>query len=224
MSRSQERHPFHVLPSVIPEVFPRAYFANRDSGAALNYGNVSWNRKSSDNGTPAFWNNPYFQAYENYSTDKRYRSFSYAQLTYDINEHLNVTGKLSYDRSNLSIDNRLAKGSLAQTFGISGKDVDSGYSRRDITRTETNYDIMLNYKYDITTDINVSGVVGANVRRNYYNSIYASTEGGLVVPGLYSLENSKLPTLEPVENVSMKVVRIIQGYVNVVNKTVWRKY
>ena len=25
------------------------------------------------------------------------------------------------------------------------------------------------------------------------------------------------------ENVSMKVVRIIQGYVNVVNKTVWRK-
>ena len=179
----------------------RAYFANRDSGAAYNYGNVSWNRKSSGNGTPAYWNNPYFQAYENYSSDKRYRSFSYAQLTYDINEHLNVTGKLSYDRSNLSIDNRLAKGSLAQTFGISGKDVDSGYSRRDITRTETNYDIMLNYKYDITTDINVSGVVGANIRRNYYNSIYASTEGGLVVPGLYSLENSKLPTLEPVENV-----------------------
>lgn len=26
------------------------------------------------------------------------------------------------------------------------------------------------------------------------------------------------------ENVSMKVVRIIQGYVNVVNKMVWRKY
>ena len=26
------------------------------------------------------------------------------------------------------------------------------------------------------------------------------------------------------ETVSMKVVRIIQGYVNVVNKMVWRKY
>ncbi len=28
----------------------------------------------------------------------------------------------------------------------------------------------------------------------------------------------------PIATVSMKVVRIIQGYVNVVNKMVWRKY
>lgn len=178
-----------------------AYFNNRDKEALYSYGNVSWNRKSSSQGSAAYWNNPYFQAYENYSTDDRFRSFSYAQLTFDIDKHLNVTGKLSYDQSNLAIDNRLAKGSLAQTFGISGKDVDSGYSKRNITRTETNYDVMLNYKYDITADINVSGVLGANVRRNHYDSMYSSTEGGLVVPKIYSLENSKNPILEPVETV-----------------------
>jgi hypothetical protein len=37
-----------------------------------------------------------------------------------------------------------------------------------------------------TSDINVSGIVGENIRRNYYNSIYNSTEGGLVVPHVYA--------------------------------------
>lgn len=167
----------------------RAYFSNRDAGGLYNYGNVTWNRKTSDNQEPAYWNNPYYQAYENYVSDKRFRTFNYAQLTFEINDNLGVTGKLSYDRSNLTIDRRLAVGSLAQAFGVSGKDVSSGYERRDVSTTETNYDLFLNYKYDITSDINVSGIVGSSIRRNNFSSLYASTEGGLVVPYLYSLEN-----------------------------------
>ncbi|WP_313375994.1 SusC/RagA family TonB-linked outer membrane protein [Chishuiella sp.] len=179
----------------------RAYFNNRDAGSKYLYGNVTWNRQNSTSQSPAFWNNPYFQAYENYSSDQRNRSFSYAQVRYDVSKNFNILGKVSYDRTALSIDNRLAVGSLAQTFGISGKNVTSGYSRQDITQTETNYDIMGNYNFSITDDINVSGVVGANLRRNYYNSIYASTEGGLVVPKIYSLANSAQSVLAPVENV-----------------------
>lgn len=177
----------------------RAYFNNREAGGLYNYGNVTWNRKSSDNQDPSYWNNPYFQAYENYASDNRFRAFNYAQLTYEINDNLGVTGKLSYDRSDLKIDRRLAAGSLAQLFGVSNKDVNSGYERRDILTTETNYDLFLKYKYDLATDINVSGIVGTNVRRNHFNSIYASTEGGLVVPYLYSLENSRGQAIEPVE-------------------------
>ncbi|MET3537241.1 SusC/RagA family TonB-linked outer membrane protein [Chryseobacterium limigenitum] len=171
----------------------RAYFANVNpaiASVANNYGNVSWNRKSATNGTPAYWNNPYFQAYENYSTDRRFRNFTYAQVTYDLLDNVSVTGKVSYDRSNLFAENRLAYGSVSQAFGRSGKNVSSGYDRRDVTRTETNYDLMANYKFQITDDINVSGVVGGNIRRNHLNSTYASTEGGLVVPGIYALTNS----------------------------------
>jgi TonB-linked SusC/RagA family outer membrane protein len=172
----------------------RAYFANVDpsiASAANNYGNVTWNRKSASNGSPAYWNNPYFQAYQNYTTDKRHRNFTYAQVTYDILDNISATGKVSYDRSNLFAENRLAVGSIAQPFGQSGNDVSSGYARRDVLRTETNYDLMLNYKFNITDDINVSGVLGGNIRRNYFNSVYGSTEGGLVVPGTYALSNSK---------------------------------
>ena len=169
----------------------RAYFANRNSGRAdLNYGNVTWNRRSAEDGRPLYMNNPYFQAYENYNSDDRARSFSYAQLTFDASENINITGKVSYDRTNVFIENRLAIGSLNQAFGLSGTNVGSGYQRQDITRSETNYDLLANYKFDLTADINVSGVVGANIRRNTFNSIANSTEGGLIVRDIYALSNS----------------------------------
>lgn len=176
----------------------RAYFANIDpaiASAANNYGNVTWSRKSAANGAPAYWNNPYFQAYQNYTSDRRFRNFTYGQLTYDLFDNISVTGKVSYDRSNLFAENRLAFGSLPQAFGQSNNSVGSGYARRDVLTTETNYDLMVNYKFDITDNINISGVVGGNIRRNYFNSVYASTEGGLVVAGIYALSNSKKPPL-----------------------------
>lgn len=108
---------------------------------------------------------------------------------------------MSYDRTNILVENRLAVGSLNQSFGLSGTSVGSGYQREDITRTETNYDLLGNYKFNITEDINVSGVVGGNIRRNTYNSIAASTEGGLITRGIYALSNSSGAVLPPRENV-----------------------
>lgn len=180
----------------------RAYFHARQNPTAENaYGNVSWNILNSDNAaTPQYWNNPYFQAYESAPTDKRFRSFNIASLTYDFTDNLSLTGKVSYDRSNLGIDGRLAAGSLSQTFGAAGANVTSGYERRDITREETNYDLHFNYKFDITDNINVSGIAGGNIRRNNFDSFYASTEGGLVVPFLYSLGNTAASPLPPSED------------------------
>ncbi|PKF74522.1 SusC/RagA family TonB-linked outer membrane protein [Chryseobacterium sp. PMSZPI] len=164
-----------------------------------NYGNVTWNRISASNGRPAFWNNPYFQRYQNYSTDDRTRTFSYVQLTYDVDDHINITGKLSYDNTNLVFERRLAEGSYPQRFGVSGKAIGSGYHRYDLKRSEINYDLFANYKYDLTSWLNISGIVGGNVRRNRQSSIEASTEGGLIKRGYYSLDNSKAPLLNPVE-------------------------
>jgi len=177
-----------------------AYFRNAaNPTAANNYGNITWNPYDSSNIRPIFWNNPYFQVYESYPTDKRNRSFSIASLTYDFTNNINVMGRVSYDRSQLSIGNRLAVGSLAQTFGAAGNSVESGYGRQDVQRNEVNYDLIGNYKFDITDNINVSGVLGGTIRRNYYNSLYATTEGGLVLRNLYSLSNTAAPTLAPAE-------------------------
>ncbi len=178
-----------------------AYFRNLANPTEANsYGNVTWNYYDSGNLRPIFWNNPYFQVYENYPSDKRNRSFNILNLNYEFNKNFSVTGKVSYDRYNLGIENRLAVGSLAQSFGASGNSVESGYSRQDILKTETNYDLIGNYKFNITDNINVGGILGGTIRRNYFNSLYGSTEGGLVLRGIYSLSNSAAPTLAPAEN------------------------
>ena len=162
--------------------------------------NLTWNRTSGSNGTPAYWNNPYFQRYQNYQSDTRTRSFSYAQLKYDITKNFGITGKLSYDQMQMLIEERLMNGSLPQAFGASGNNVTSGYSRQDVRTTETNFDLFLNYKFDITSDLNVSGIVGGNVRRNLSDNVYASTEGGLATPGLFAISNSVSPIIPPDEN------------------------
>ena len=59
---------------------------------------------------------------------------------------------------------------------------------------------MLNYKFNITDNINVSGIARGN-EENYYNSIfYASTEGGLGKRWIIYFINSKFPIIPPDEN------------------------
>lgn len=178
-----------------------AYFRNiANPVEANNYGNVTWNPYDSSNTRPIFWNNPYFQAYENAPRDQRNRNFNVASITYDFTKDISVMGRVSYDRSDLRVEQKMAVGTLATGFGASGNDVASGYARRDVRRSETNYDLIGNYKFDITDNVNVSGIVGGTIRRNYNSSLYASTEGGLVIRNIYSLGNSAAPTLAPSES------------------------
>lgn len=166
---------------------------------ANNYGNVTWNRVSGSDGHPIFWNNPYFAAYQNAPVDTRTRSFSYAQLKYEFNKNWSITTKMSYDMLTTLLEQKLAIGSLTQVFGAAGNNASSGYSRQNYDTNEANFDLFANYKFDITDKINMSGVIGGNVRRNGLESIYASTEGGLQVPGIYSLGNSVNPVVAPAE-------------------------
>ncbi|MCD9856388.1 SusC/RagA family TonB-linked outer membrane protein [Epilithonimonas sp. JDS] len=153
--------------------------------------NITWNWHEPTDITPYYWDNPYFQRYESYQSDNRTRSFSYASLTYSFTKKISFTAKLSHDLMDMKIENRVAVGSVPRAFGAAGNNVGSGYSRQDINRTETNFDAYLNYGFNITDDLDISGIIGGNVRRNTNENVYASTEGGLVVPNLYALSNSQ---------------------------------
>lgn len=152
--------------------------------------NITWNRNDPTDGTPAYWNNPYFQRYENYNSDQRRRTFSTASVDYKFSKNVSATARLSYDDLALRLEQRIAEGSVAQNFGASGQPVTSGYSKQNIHNAETNFDLFANYKFDLTDKLDLSGVVGGNVRRNFNESDFISTEGGLTVPGLYSISNS----------------------------------
>jgi outer membrane receptor protein involved in Fe transport len=66
---------------------------------------------------------------------------------------------------------------------------------------------MLNFNKNLTEDINLTGIMGFNERRNNTSRYTNSTNGGLTVPGIYTISNSKDPLTFPIENVSTIGVR-----------------
>lgn len=165
--------------------------------------NVTWNWNdvsSADGLVPIFWDNPYFTRYKNYSSDNRNRLLGYASLNYEINDWLNFTGRVSLDTYRELQEERRAVGSIASSFGLSPVDESSGYQRFERNFKELNYDMMLNFNKKLGEDLSLNGVLGANIRRQYVDNILASTIGGLVVPELYSLSNSRFELPFPVEN------------------------
>lgn len=162
-----------------------AYFRNQQ--------NVTWNWASptapiEDNG-PIYTDNAYFSRYQNYSNDSRDNFFGYAQAKYTIASWLDFTGRFGYNGTNDMQEERVALGSA-----------DPGeYRRFNRSFNETNLDLILNFKKSITKDISFSGLIGSSMRRSKETSIRASTNGGLVVPNLYSLTNSLSPVEAPTE-------------------------
>lgn len=157
-----------------------AYFRNKT--------NATWNWNAALSG-PIYWDNPYWTRYENFQNDARNRYFGYARADYELANWLHVTGRVSVDSYSMIQEERIARTSI----GV------PKYERFNQTFAEYNYDLLFNYNKQLTEAINISGVVGTNIRRNDMQSINAQTNGGLVVPRLYSLSNSLNPITAPTE-------------------------
>lgn len=174
----------------------------------LTHRNVTWNYDSDfSNLKPIYWDNAYFTRYQNYQNDGRKRFVGNIGVNYKLAKWLDATARISSDSYNEIQEERRAVGSIATTFGVSRTNQESGYLRRDNTFSEVNYDFMLNFNKNLTEDLNLTGVIGYNERRNNTSRFTNSTNGGLNVPGIYAIGNSKDPLPYPVETVSIIGVR-----------------
>ncbi len=157
-----------------------------DFGKLKDYKNIdgsqrTWNRKAWNNPTPNYADNPYWTVYENYGDDERDRFWGNVSLSYEIMKGLNVKGSVYADTYTFQVRERTAVGSQSQ----------SSYYEAVRNSYEYNYELTLNYVKDLTEDLNLTAMIGANKRTSRYTSTLGSTNGGLVVPGLYDLNNSK---------------------------------
>lgn len=173
--------------------------------------NYSWNHEGGlfQGGSalqPHYWDNPYWTRYKNYQTDSRNRFVGNAFATYNVTDWLDLTVKAAVDTYRELREERRAIGSVATRFGILQASESSGYDRKDITFTEYNYDFMLNFNKDLSDKLSLSGVAGMNIRRETYDYYNQSTAGGLTIPGLYSLSNSKNSNPKPIEALRRKQV------------------
>ncbi|MDC8098578.1 SusC/RagA family TonB-linked outer membrane protein [Chryseobacterium rhizosphaerae] len=157
----------------------------------LSHQNFTWNIKSPSDTSPAYWNNPYFQAYENFETDKRNRLAINTSLSYDVTKDINLTARVSRDGYTLRVDERLANGSYPERFGLNGNVTQSsGYALTMYDVSEYNYDFLATYKKKLN-DISINGLIGTNLNVQNFYSNRQSTGGGLLIPNVYTLSNSK---------------------------------
>lgn len=162
-----------------------AYFRN-EQDVTWNWGNPT---APIDQNGPIYSENPYFSRYKNYSNDSRDNFFGYTQAVYKIASWVDLTGRFAYNGTNDMQEERIA-------FGSAGP---AEYSRFNRSFNETNLDVIFNFRKAITKDINFSGLLGGSMRRSKETSIRAKTNGGMVVPDLYSLGNSVNPIEAPSE-------------------------
>ncbi|OGS70519.1 MAG: SusC/RagA family protein [Flavobacteria bacterium RIFCSPLOWO2_12_FULL_35_11] len=160
-----------------------AYFLTRE--------NITWNTSYINHDLSAIYHdNVYFMRYENFETDLRNRVFGNASLNYEINDWLSIFGRVSFDTYSGNQEERIANGSTNSP---------SKYSIFNESFNENNYDLMVNFDKDIAENLNFKAVIGTNVMRQNYSSIFASTNGGLNVDRLYALRNSKNPINAPTQ-------------------------
>lgn len=154
--------------------------------------NTTWNwanPRTEAGLVPIFWDNPYFTRYQNFENDSRNRIFGNINLNYKITDWLNILGRVGLDTYTEQQEERQAVGSI----GI------PSYRRVNRSYTEINYDLLANLDKDISQDFNFKALLGLNIRKQHTKSIDASTNGGLTIPGIYSLNNSANPLNAPTE-------------------------
>jgi len=181
-------------------------YADQKTAYFLTKRNLTWNYNSALT-YPIYTDNPYWQRYENYENDSRNRIVGNMALNYKITSWLDAYARVSVDDYAEKQEERRAVGSIATNFGVSRTNQQSGYMRRDITFSEYNYDFMLKFNKALNEDFNLSGILGATERRTNLSRLTSSTNGGLSVAGIYSLQNSVSALPFPVETESKIGVR-----------------
>ncbi len=152
--------------------------------------NITWNMKDPPGDlNPIYWDNPYFSRYKSYQNDERNRYLSSLSLNYNTNDWLNILARVSLD----SYDQLQEERNGFNSINI------ASYSRSNQTYRELNYDLLANINKDLSKNLNFKGLLGGNLRKNYFKSVFAQTNGGLILPNKYDLANSVNPITPPLE-------------------------
>lgn len=148
---------------------------------------ITWNRKSWSDPTPASSNGPYWNRYMDYESDSRNRLYGNAGLDYEANKWLSFSGRVFMDDYNTLEEERTAKDYFV-----------GSYVKRVRTSREMNYQLTANIKADISSDLKFNALVGGNVMHRKWTTTGGSTTGGLTIRGVYNLNNS-VQTATPID-------------------------
>ncbi|WP_246581462.1 SusC/RagA family TonB-linked outer membrane protein [Echinicola shivajiensis] len=154
------------------------------------------------------YNNPYFLAYEVINSFSRDRVFGNLGLNYQINENFSLSGKYLLDTYS---ERRETKLPLSYT-----RDPNGGYGITNMDLSERNIEFLATYQKDLT-DFSMTYSAGGNLRYNKNYNTTTATKGrgsGLIVPGVYTLSNTRSDNLVYSSSMSEKAVYSVYGLAN----------
>ena len=132
------------------------------------------------------YHNPWFMVNEwlrgHYKTD----IYGYLSSNFKINQNLNITGRTQVTTYNLLRTEKMPFS--AHPYGREGAMGDYREDRRNLF--ENNTELLLNYNYTVRKFLNLTGLIGGNIRSFQYNSSFTSTDY-LNVPNVYAFSNSR---------------------------------
>ena len=136
------------------------------------------------------YNNPWFNAYEYEKAFYKDVFTGYGSLAWQFNDRLDMVVKTAFNgyftnqHTNYPVSG-LYYGADFNGIGAYGENADH-YS-------QVNNSLLLNYNKKLTASLALKATAGANVQMIHYRSNSAHTTGGLMIPGVYTLQNSAKP-------------------------------
>ncbi|WP_103665543.1 SusC/RagA family TonB-linked outer membrane protein [Gracilimonas amylolytica] len=140
---------------------------------------ASWNIRSNTNKRPLYWDSPYFSVYENVQQDDRDRIYGNYNLSYNVNDNVELIGKLHLDAYSFTVEDRIGTGGLEEDW----------YYIAQRSRREVNYEGGAKFNKDFE-DFSMSGYLGGNILTQDYSSVIQQTVGGLSTPNFFNIDAS----------------------------------
>ncbi|WP_426789447.1 SusC/RagA family TonB-linked outer membrane protein [Sphingobacterium sp. WOUb80] len=140
------------------------------------------------------YDNPWMTAYENLRTYDKDDIYGYVSANYKWNDKLSLNARTSASTWNRNRTIKIPISANLYNYNIGGSRV-GGYQETYDTFWENNTEISLKYQNHISEDIGFTGSVFGNLRTVSVKSLFARTDRGLTVPGVYDLSNSIMPTV-----------------------------
>jgi len=134
------------------------------------------------------YHNPWLMVKEWTRGHYKTNTTGYLLSNFKVNNNVNVTLRSQIDTYNILRTEKMPYS--AHPYGREGNMGDYREDRRNLF--DNNTELMINYDYTIAKFLNLSGLVGGNMRNLSYNSSWTSTDY-LNVPGIYSFSNSLNP-------------------------------
>jgi len=150
-----------------------------------------------------YHDNPYFNLYENTNGQDAGRLFGNITLKYDITDWLNIQVRGGTDFNSELRKRQRAFSTQRFKYG--------SYREERVRNSETNFDFLISANRDLSDKFSIGVNVGGNRQISRFNN-FEITAPQLLIPGIYSLNNNRVPLVQSVYD-GNKVINSLYGSV-----------